>query len=150
MGRIALLALVLAAASAAAGPASAASPWVALSRHGVPPESVGLPPAVGGAAHGVDAAGTLWLSVALEGAAPDALHEVYLVCGPTVAASCGYAPVGVLHTDAGGHAAPEAWPVSADVLALPPFGSSPRLNHISVLDPYGAAYISDPFAYDAP
>src|SRR5687768_6867766 len=73
--RIALLALVLAATAVPAGPASAGGTWASLARHGVPPESGGHPRGVGGAAHGVDAAGTLWLSVALEGAAPDALHE---------------------------------------------------------------------------
>ena len=111
----------------------------------------GLVPGSGSVAYAVDDEGTLWLAVALRGAAPDAAHEVHLVCGPTVSEACGDALLAVVVSDARGDADSAEIPVTRGDLEAAPFGAGARLDHLTIVDLLGfEAYVSDPLMYVVP
>jgi hypothetical protein len=144
---------VLVLALGAAPVTSASGGDVSLFRYGAATaeDAARLGPGAGAVAYGVDDEGTLWLAVSLRGAAPDAVHEVYLVCGPTVAEACGYAPLFELMTDARGDAAGAEAPVALTALEAAPFGAGARLDHLTVVELTGfGAYVSDPLSYAVP
>jgi hypothetical protein len=80
----------------------------------------------------------LQLQISLEFALPNTRYEVFLVCGPAHALSCGFRAIGILTTNAAGAGATSIT-VPFAVLEVSPFGPGYRTDHIDLLRGLGNA-----------
>jgi hypothetical protein len=148
----AVLALLLLACGSAQ-PASADGGGAPVARYyaATAEEAAHVVPGFGAVAHAVDDEGTLWLAVSLRGAAPLTVHEVFLVCGPTVEESCGYAAVGSVTTDERGDADSGEVALAPGALEAGPFGASARRDHLTIVDwAANTSYVGAALAYALP
>ena len=76
--------------------------------------------------------GNLLLRIRLEFGQPNSKYEVFLVCGPSHANSCGFISIGSLATDGVGAGAASIT-VSAAVLQGAPFGPGFRNDHLDLV-----------------
>ena len=89
-------------------------------------------PAIGNLSYRQDNADDLNLAVAIEFGQPNTVYQVFLVCGPAHALSCGFRVIGRLSTNAVGQGN-ATFTVPFPVLHGPPFGPGYRTDHIDLL-----------------
>lgn len=90
-------------------------------------------------------AGDLRTVVKMEGGEPLTTYTIYLVCGPTHAAACGFISIGTLTTDVNGNGNSGAIRTPVATLQSAPFGSGARTDHIDAIsgpDVHAAAILT--------
>ncbi|HZM64234.1 MAG TPA: hypothetical protein VFB59_03815 [Candidatus Saccharimonadales bacterium] len=80
-----------------------------------------------------DDEGNLRVVASLKNAEPNTTYQIFLVCGPTHAAACGFIEIGTLTTNGQGNGNSGAVMVPLATLQSAPFGAGARTDHIDLL-----------------
>ncbi len=79
-----------------------------------------------------DNSGVLRVVVSLKNAQPNTTYQIWLVCGPTHAAACGFTTIGTLTTNGVGNGNAGAIIVPLSTLQASPYGAGSRTDHIDL------------------
>jgi hypothetical protein len=97
-----------------------------------------------------DENGTLRVTVAIKNAEPYANYTVYLTCGPTHAAACGFIVIGNITTNGQGNGNSDSIYVDLATLQAAPFGSGERTDHIDIGGTSGDWLVAGGIDYSVP
>ncbi len=97
-----------------------------------------------------DDTSALRVLVSLKNAQPNTSYTVFLVCGPTHAAACGFIDIGTLLTNASGNGNLSVT-IPLGTLQASPFGAGSRTDHIDLIgSPGGGVYAVSSINYTVP